>query len=937
VVQQPVAKPTYHAFWAKSGNPYHPLLTHVVDSAGVALAIVAREQRRTRGLYAEDWHLPDDEALRFVAFLVGLHDLGKASPVFQASWPEGAARVKAAGFTWDEERVGRKETWVAHGVLTELYVMDLLKGQGLARQVARTLGQCLAAHHGFQTRGAELQLADIHRKLEPPVWAEVRDALLNSLRVVLGLSCLPKVQDLRPEAALRVMGLTSFADWIASDRDLFPPGRGVDGVDSLTEALDLAEKALDSLGWRTFQPPLRMGFTEVFPHISRPNPLQEAIPRLLPRVATRDPQGGADPILLLIEAPMGTGKTEAALYAHLLLQTSLEHRGLYVALPTQATANGLFTRVGEFLGRLGAQAPLDLQLQHGAAPLNPAYVKLQEVARPDQVHDGADPEDAAVVASAWFSTRKRAMLSSHGVGTLDQALLGVLKVRHHFLRLWGLMNRTVVLDEVHAYDAYTSGLLQALLRCLRALGSSVVLMTATLASSQRKRLLQAWGAEAVAELPPYPRAVAFVGSRLLRAEHIPFKEGKDVRLSPGPVPPETLADHLRRYVPGAVGTVVNTVDRAQALYRALGLGERVTLEGLLNALGPGPSEGPWAELRRQQVEKGSITVGKRLPDGTLILLLHARFPAEERAIREGVVLSLFGKHGPRPRRAILVATQVAEQSLDLDFDLLYTDLAPIDLVVQRAGRLHRHNRERPPLHREPVLLIGGLEGDPDFGAELYWNRVYEDYVLLSSWLSLRGRARLRVPEDLEPLLEEVYERAPGDFPEALRGRATDGYRELQEARTTEEEMARNLALSDLEGLLVQTDSAALVGQFGLDDDAEDGRTQRLLTRLGDPSVPVVPVFRIGEQLFLDPQGNRPARTQGVLDRKEEVEIWNRTVRVSRYPIPQSLLREEAPRAWKRSGLLRNVRPLDLSRTFRTRRGEVRVELDPELGVIYRHG
>lgn len=778
------AKSAYHALWAKSGNPYHPLCTHMVDSAGVALAILAREPRRTRSMYVEDWHLLDDEALRFVALLVGLHDLGKASPVFQASWPEGAARVRAAGFIWDEKRVTQKELRPAHGALTELYVMDLLKAQGFGRQAARTLGQCVAAHHGFQTRGEELQRAGIHRNLEPPMWAEARDALFDWLRAVLGLSCLPKVQGLRPEAALRVMALASFADWIASDSDLFPRGRDVDGADSLTQVLELAEKALDNLGWRMFQPLLPKTFPEVFPYLESPNPLQEAIPRLLTLAATRNPKGSAEPILLLLEAPMGTGKTEAALYAHLLLQTALEHRGLYVALPTQATANGLFTRAREFLGRVGARAPLDLQLQHGAAPLNPDYVRLQEVARPDHVHDGADPEDAAVVASAWFSTRKRAMLSSHGVGTLDQALLGVLKVRHHFLRLWGLMNRTVVLDEVHAYDTYTSGLLESLLRWLRALGSSVILMTATLTSSQRRRLLQAWGAEEVAELPPYPRAASFVGSRLLRTEHVPFKEGKDVHLRPGPVSPETLADHLKGCLPGALGAVVNTVDRAQALYRALGVGESLSLEGLVDILGRGRNNGPWIEVRRQGVERGPVTVGKRLPDGTLVLLLHARFPAEERAIREGVVLSLFGKHGPRPERAILVATQVAEQSLDLDFDLLYTDLAPIGLVFQRVGRLHRHNRERPSRHREPVLLVGGLDSNPDFGAELSWNLVYEDYVLLSSWFSLRGKDRLCVPASLELLLEEVYERTPEDFPQELRARADEGYRKLHEARVT---------------------------------------------------------------------------------------------------------------------------------------------------------
>lgn len=250
-----------------------------------------------------------------------------------------------------------------------------------------------------------------------------------------------------------------------------PPG------DYLKEALRLAQEALNRLGWPAFAKAQRREFGELFPYIPKPNALQESVPALL--------EGACTPVLLLVEAPMGMGKTEAALYAHHLLQAGLGHRGLYVALPTQATANGLFPRVRGFLERLGEGSRLELQLQHGTALLNPHYAGLLERAAPRQV---GEEEEGGAVASAWFSARKRAMLAPYGVGTLDQALLGVLRVKHHFVRLWGLMNRVVVLDEVHAYDVYTSGLLQALLRWLRALGSSAVVMTATLPPSRRRAL-----------------------------------------------------------------------------------------------------------------------------------------------------------------------------------------------------------------------------------------------------------------------------------------------------------------------------------------------------------------------------------------------------------------------------------------------------------------
>jgi CRISPR-associated endonuclease/helicase Cas3 len=906
------------ALWAKSGTPYHPLLAHMLDTAAVAWAILRREPSRTLYLYAQDWSLSEEEALSWASFLVGLHDLGKASPIFQLAWEEGARRVRGAGLEWDEDL---KAHWVAHGVFTDLFLRRLLGERGLSKVVAGDLATALGAHHGFPATAEEKKQGRLHLRLEAGPWWEVRAWLLDVLARTLGV-VYPKMENARPEAILRVMALASFADWVASDPALFPYGRDPLTPTYWPEALELAQKGLDRLGWRPYRPPEAKGFQELFPYIPRPNPLQEAVPALL--------QGVEEPVLLLVEAPMGMGKTEAALYAHHLLQRALNHRGLYVALPTQATGNGLFPRVRAFLERASAGA-VELQLQHGSALLNPEYGALLEKIHPERVGEG---EEEGVVASAWFSARKRAMLSPHGVGTLDQALLGVLRVKHHFIRLWGLMNRVVVLDEVHAYDVYTSGLLEALLRWLRALGSSAIVMTATLPPSRRKALLSAWGAKEVAAFGSYPR-VALLGAGGLRVEALPPARRVEVALERVPVEEEALAARLLASLPGALGAVVNTVDRAQRLYQALGQGRPLTLEGLVERLGSG-GQGPWQEVLEAKAEKAHWVVGKELQDGTLVLLLHARFPAEERALRESVALALFGKRGPRPERAILVATQVAEQSLDLDFDLLYTDLAPVDLVFQRAGRLHRHERGRPEAHAHPRLLLGVPEGLA-FGEPLYWSRVYEDFILLATGKALEGRATLRIPEDLEALLEAVYEAGPEGFPEPLRKRAEEGFRRLEERRKKEEETARNLSLSQLEKLLALGDSAGMAAELGLEDDEEKPETQRLLTRLGDPSVAVVPLFRVGEGLFLDREGRHPVRLRGEIGREEAEALFRRAVRLSRFPIPRDLSREEPPSAWKKVGLLRGLRPLEVGRTFGEGKGTFWVELDPELGVVYLRG
>ncbi len=223
----------------------------------------------------------------------------------------------------------------------------------------------------------------------------------------------------------------------------------------------------------------------------------------------------------------------------------------------------------------------------------------------------------------------------------------------------------------------------------------------------------------------------------------------------------------------------------------------------------------------------------------------------------------------------------------------------------------------------------------DFGRSLYWDRVYEDYVLLATWQALSGRDRLRVPGDLEALLEEVYEAEdPGRFPEGLRERARGSLERLQARRKREEETAKKFSLSSLDRLLAYWDEGALVAQERLEDDEEKAETQRLLTRLGDPSVAVVPIFRVGEGFFLDREGRRRVPLKGEVSREEAEALFRRAVRLSRPPVPQELLKEEPPPAWRKSGLLRGLRLLEVGQVFGSGAGAFRVELDPELGVVY---
>jgi len=278
----------------------------MLDTAAVAWAILEREPGRTRKLYATDWNLGEKEALPWVAFLAGLHDLGKASPVFQAAWDEGAKRVWDAGLTWDEELV--REQWVAHGVFTELYVKDVLKRHGLPLRLADPLAKGLGAHHGFLAQGEELKTARLHVKSEASTWQEVRDHLALRLAQSLGLNLplvLP-VEDAEAPAILRVMALASFADWIASDPRFFPYGRDPEALEYWQDALELARKALEDLPWprvsprgvRRFEEKIRERQVEVhLPHTAHTDP--EALFQILLNLLDNALKYGQDPIRLL--------------------------------------------------------------------------------------------------------------------------------------------------------------------------------------------------------------------------------------------------------------------------------------------------------------------------------------------------------------------------------------------------------------------------------------------------------------------------------------------------------------------------------------------------------------------------------------------------------------------------------------------------------------
>lgn len=877
---------TTRVLWAKSGDDSgHGLLAHMLDVAAVAEAIIMRESAASRSWAAAAFGLAVDRAPRWFALVVGLHDFGKAIPGFQAKWPEGRRADEAAGLRFvPNVALNATHHDLAGAVLLRAELARRFPDGSWIHAVVEALG----AHHGYVPR--EQEMRDAKPIGEGREWLEARRQLLDAYLETLLPGETPDIDCSRLPAVAWLAGLTSIADWIGSNEEWFPRGERAETLAGhFQRACDLAEQALDAIGWPVFLPLLAEG-ADIDSLIGRilgrtaqttaARPLQAAADRLL-----NEARG---PALLIVEAPMGEGKTELAFLAHLRLQAANGHRGLYVALPTQATGNAMFERALTFLKSFAPDIRLDIQLVHGGAMLDERVHQLRGVNA---------SEDESIASSAWFSQRKRPLLSPYGVGTVDQALFATLHVKHHFVRLWGLANRVVVLDEIHAYDTYTSGLIEALLRWLKAMNCSVVLMSATLPAKRRIAFLQAWGVDDRRDID-YPR-VLIASDAGVQGKHVPCRPLAPIEVAGIPEDLDSLAAAAMSALTGSgCGVViVNTVQRAQELYSIL---------------------------------------KEKVGDGTQLLLFHARYPADERSDRETLILKKFGRgdEAERPMRALLIATQVVEQSLDIDFDFMITDLAPVDLLLQRAGRLHRHERQRPEGHSVPRLVVAGLRRDrmPEL-KETAWGFVYDPYVLYRTWAIAGVEPVWRLPEDIDRLVQAVYGRSDflelvGNLDEKTLKTIDLAYGESRAAIQEQERQANNAAI-DCEA---EVQNAYIDKPRG-NEEGEGFDGLKAVTRLGDESITVVPVIDsgkgwqllAGETLFdpsLEPDHTLAQR------------IYRRQVRLSfRKDLDTALLKQPIYRVFESHPLLRNLRPLIFTNGAAAF-ARLRVRLDPELGIVF---
>ncbi|MGE4055309.1 MAG: CRISPR-associated helicase Cas3' [Vicinamibacterales bacterium] len=941
-----------NSLWAKlsrdKSNPpsYHPLLAHLIDVAQVAHAMwrdVLPTAARAHVASALGMTECPEAAGRWIAFFAGLHDLGKASPAFARQDARAWDRIRASGFPSPPEPFGDR---LPHGWISAHTLPTLLSAPpyALPPLVANVAGVAVGGHHGIFPSPSVLRKVT----MEPDEagrgrWRDARRDLVSALADALGYPApAPSPLTLDLVTAMYLAGLTSVADWIGSNADFFP--YVLNGETRPAEwqtprywpayaagAADKARRALGALGWLgAAAPSAPSAFVELFPFA--PNSLQATAVDVATRLD--------GPALVVIEAPMGLGKTEAALFLADHLAASLGQRGFYFSLPTQATSNQMLSRLRPFLARRYPDDLVNLQLLHGHAALSAELQVLRQNAdrlfAPTTVDDDESPghDDQHVLAAEWFTYRKRGLLAPFGVGTVDQALLAVLQAKHVFVRLFGLAHTVVIIDEVHAYDTYMSALLGRLLEWLAALGASVILLSATLPCHRREQLLRAYAAgrgalDSDAIIVPtlaYPRITWSTQSGANARAVATKTETVTVAVEPIEDPfvddstfgarADAVARRLEHVLRdgGCAAVIVSTVRRAQRLYDC---------------------------LRRWFPDNAC--------DGLPQLdLFHARYLFEDRDAREKRTLLRFGKPGARvifddgtdltverPHRAVLVATQVIEQSLDLDFDLMVTDLAPADLVLQRIGRLHRHSgRSRPTPLQKPalwLLLPPVSNGVPTFGRDQI--AVYDEHPLLRSWLDLRGRKEIMLPDEIETIVEAIYdEREPSpDLSPALLAAWNETRADLAASIAKEEHEA------DKRWIASPTSSRQLwqLLQDPREEDApENHPAHQALTRLAELTAPVVLLYGPPDQPSLDPAGRQPIDLRATPDLPLAQALLRRSVGLSDRRIVYALAAQAPPPSWRRSALLRHHRLLVLDANGRAAVDARHTHrLDPDLGVV----
>lgn len=817
-----LSTPETASFWAKTGDKDSPtrglsLVQHMLDAGSVAARLwdtwlAPGLQKR----FSEHLHLSMEDTRSLVCWLAATHDMGKATPEFSgqldARRDENLAvyrqRIEQQDFEFPEDLVTPVSGLrCPHSKYSQSILIHLLTNniEGIPREVAETLASISGAHHGtpaeYLANSADLSNVILER-LSPKwhaAWQELYTITLKRFGASSALHQLAQHgQTIPVSVQFCITGFVIMSDWIASNPDFFPMGT--------FGSADQEQRA--RIGWQVLGLEQRwIAALDTNPDTPAPdlyasrfgwsNPILRPMQEVVVEAARSMQSGG----MMCIEAPMGQGKTEAGLIAAEFLAQATGRTGVAFATPTQATSNALFDRVTEWVEYQtnnvaqehgGPIEPHTMFLGHSKNRFNKSYEALSKA---DIFDESSTPgrennrktlrPGTSLARHSWLSGTKKGLLSSFVVCTIDQVLMTALQARHVMLRHLGLASKVIIIDEVHAYDAYMNQYLSSALYWLGQMNTPVILMSATLPSATRDDLMKSYakglkiGAEPNKVATPAPPSqndlMAKMKARLAGIHAAPKPEASEEPILDLDYPVVHTLTAEDNGTPKK-WKVEQPVEQTKIELKLIA----DSPESVLNVLEPLANDHGCAAVICNTVGRAQemhAFLSEQFGEEHVVLT-HSRFTATHRAEQEELLVSKLGKKAhyseadgedsSRPHRLIVVGTQVIEQSLDLDFDVMITDFAPVDLVLQRMGRLHRHDSrsssERTPAYRMPVCYVRGVETfgshneAPDFprGSKA----VYEPMILLSSYAQLLPHfdgEPIRIPADISPLVQKTYQ------------------------------------------------------------------------------------------------------------------------------------------------------------------------------------
>lgn len=749
-------------YWGKAKPPkdgsigWHLLPYHCLDVAACGVTYL-RRATSPRRMLCDRLIMTADQLERWVAFWLALHDLGKFSTAFQGQRNDILLKL--------QDRENRHGYSIRHDTLGLVYWTEVLESEAIdaswfgADSVALLPGidhwvRAVTGHHGQPP--SENEYNPWPHFMEPDDHNAIRQFVDQMRELFLAdmgwqAPCFADAyafEETSRELSWWIAGLAVLADWVGSNQEYFPYRNDeVSCADYWEQARQQADAAYEAIGVLPVETRQRATFSELFPTLTQPSPLQ---------AWASDVPLHDGPQIHLMEDVTGAGKTEAAMMlAHRLMSTGIVD-GFFIGLPTMATANAMYGRLSHFYARL-FDGFASLVLANGQRDLVEAFASSVLPSGPAEHDQAQNDETASARCTAWLADHnKRALLAPAGVGTIDQALMAVLQGKHQSLRLLGLFRKVLIVDEVHACDAYMQGILERLLQAHAAAGGSAILLSATMPEQMKRSLLNAFAKgcrQHAPELPAettYPLITSWSAAQARQAEthHV-----------------GTRADVSRtvqiRYV-SDIDEVVGGIRKALAKGRCV----------------------CWVRNTVADAMAAYALFANEL-DAERLMLFHARFTLRDRLDMEARILRHFGAQSTSELRRgrLVIATQVAEQSLDADWDWMISDLAPIDLIIQRAGRLQRHRRDafgnrltnsaKPDGRDQACLWVLGPAWTDQPSAT--WikdacpksSKVYRHHGQLWLTAQFMQEGQLHMPTDARRLIEGVFAE-DADLPAGLQ-------------------------------------------------------------------------------------------------------------------------------------------------------------------------